>query len=425
MDWRMIRFAHGFTHGLDPETAALELAEAACEGLAGGVASGAPGDAALGSDAFTPVGGLLLQTAAAGDLGHRIAERLARRWPAAHWVGASFEGILAGGRTLRDEPAVGLLVWTAGAGEPLPFSVSPDARSGADLAAEIAAESGRDAFEAGDLILLFPDTAAAPRLEAALAELGPRLQPATLVGSAASATDGPAVWLRFGAGPDETESGALVGLVVPAVGAAGARVRAAEASRPASPWLAVTRCRERWVDGLDEEPALVWVRRQLGLDEDAPIEPHLERLLVRIAPPLEAAPSVAHAPLAEPEAWDERYVVGLDEGRGAFALPRSLRLGEQIALALPDADRGREALREAIGALPRTPLLLQLACRARDASLHGDPDLESAWVAHHAPDRLVLGTVAPFQLATGEDGIPRLLVHSTVLAALGPEAGLI
>jgi hypothetical protein len=134
---------------------------------------------------------------------------------------------------------------------------------------------------------------------------------------------------------------------------------------------------------------------------------------------------VARAPLAEPEAWDERYVVGLDEGRGAFALPRSLRLGEQIALALPDADRGREALREAIGALPRTPLLLQLACRARDASLHGDPDLESAWVAHHAPDRLVLGTVAPFQLATGEDGIPRLLVHSTVLAALGPEAGSI
>ncbi len=76
-------------------------------------------------------------------------------------------------------------------------------------------------------------------------------------------------------------------------------------------------------------------------------------------------------------------------------------------------------LRASIEALPESSLLLQFACRARDETLYGDPDLESAWAAHHVPDRRIVGTVSPFQLARSEGSAARLLVYSTVLTALG------
>jgi small ligand-binding sensory domain FIST len=119
--------------------------------------------------------------------------------------------------------------------------------------------------------------------------------------------------------------------------------------------------------------------------------------------------------------YEERYVVGVDEGRGAFAMGGSFRSGDHLSLALPDSETAREALRASLGEIAATPLVLQFACRARDAGLHGDPDLESAWTAHHAGDRVVVGTVSPFQLASDAEGRARLLVHATVLLALGEE----
>jgi hypothetical protein len=122
----------------------------------------------------------------------------------------------------------------------------------------------------------------------------------------------------------------------------------------------------------------------------------------------------------EEESWaDERYVVGLDAGRGSFSWPGRFSTGDRLALALPDPERAREALRDSIGELRASPILLQFACRARDEALHGDSNLESAWAAHCAGDREVIGTVAPFQFAMVSDGSCRMLVHSTVLAALG------
>jgi hypothetical protein len=157
------------------------------------------------------------------------------------------------------------------------------------------------------------------------------------------------------------------------------------------------------------------VRRQLGLESGEPVEPQLDRLLVR----------VRHDQTAEAEAetgipaYDEYYVIGVDNRRGSFSLPGPFRRGDEIALALPDPAYAREALSASIDALAQTPLLLQFTCRARDRSLYGDPELESVWVAHYAPDRRILGTVSPFQLAMSGEGALRQLVHSTVLTALG------
>ena len=56
----------------------------------------------------------------------------------------------------------------------------------------------------------------------------------------------------------------------------------------------------------------------------------------------------------------------------------------------------------------------------RSLQLHGDRDLESSVIAHRASPRPVLGVVAPFQLGTDAARSGCFLVHSTVLAAIGP-----
>jgi small ligand-binding sensory domain FIST len=398
----MTRYLTAFTRALDASVASNQIVDRVA--------------ALLGEDERLGTG-LILATAASGDLGLEVARRLGERWPGVGLVGTSFEGLVADGQIIRDEPALLMLAWTGGPGEPVPFLVPPGGLDTADLAAEILDAAGGSQLASGDLVLLFPDAVASGRLESVLGELGSMLAPAAVAGAAATGIDGHPARVFF---DEEAEPGSLLGVFVPAGGAivgseigGDARVRRATGTREASPWLDITQCRERWVDGLDEEPALDWVRRQLGLDPDSPIEPQLGRLLARVR---KRSVEGLRNRFAD---YEERYVVGVDEARGAFALPGTVRRGDQLALALPDSERARETLRSSIAELPDTPLVLQFSCRARDASLHGDPDLEGAWAAHHAPESIVLGTVSPFQIDSGEDGGGRLVVHSTVFVALG------
>jgi len=180
------------------------------------------------------------------------------------------------------------------------------------------------------------------------------------------------------------------------------------------------------VEALEGEPPLDWVRRQLGLEREEAVEPHLRKLLVRIRPAMAAAanrPAGAETDRArgleaDPD-FDERYVVGLDAQRGTLSLPVVVARGDEIAFALPDAEVARAELRSAVDRLAPTPWLLQLACRARDEALHGDADLEAALVASHAVGRTAIGTVGPLQLGPDRSGRSRLRVHSTVLVAVG------
>ena len=405
----MTLFSIGFSRALSADLAATELAQE--------VETALGGEARIG-------GGLLFATAACGHSSLEIATRLGDRWPNAGLLGSSFEGLLARGQVWRDEPAFGLLAWATGDSEPIPLLVDPAEVAALELAGDILEATGGARLTEDDLLLIFPDALASAGLEPFLADLLPRIGVPSLAGAATSGSvGGPAVaWSGI-----EHHPAATVGLLVPGGFADGRpRVRCAGASRAASPWLEISACRERWIDGLEGEPPLDWIRRQLGLDEGAPIEPHLDRLLVRLADTGSAqSSSMPEAPgegaeLA-PTHFDERYVIGLDAQRGSISIPGAFRRGGHLALALPDAGRAREALRTAVGGLAPSPLLMQFACRARDETLHGDADLESALVAHAASDRATLGTVAPFQIGPSAraGGSFRRLVHSTVLAALG------
>jgi len=394
----MSGFSISFSSALEAPQAARELASVAEVELRG------PSQIA---------GGILLSSAAAGSQGHEVGLLLAQRWPGVELVGTSFEGLVADGRVWRDQPALGLLAWRSGGCEPVAFAFEPGDQEVERIAHEILDAAGRSHLNPSDLLLLFPDAYGANPIEPMLPTLAALLGRPAIAGAAASGLDGAPS--RGWVGPEQEWAGALIGLIVPGPEHAAGRaplLGTARASRPASPWLEITACRDRWIDRLESESALDQVRQQLGLEHGAALEPHFSRILVRHR---RSAKGLSEAP---PEAYDERYVVGIDGPRGAFSLPVQLQRGDQICLAWPDATLGREALRDSLDSLTDSAWLLQFTCRSRDAQLHGDSDLEAAWVAAHAAGRQVLGTVTPFQIGPDERGQSRLLVHATVLACL-------
>lgn len=406
----MERFSTALSRSLETERAVEELADRIEQELSG--------SAVLS-------GGLILATAAAGHESIEVGRRLARRWPDATFLGTSFEGILADGRIFRDEPAYLLLAWSEGPFEPIPFVFESGAQDAARVAEGILDVAGRSELTAADLVLLFPDELGSPEFERVFKELGPLLGNTSMAGAAATGVDGHPAPAFLG---DEVQPGALVGLFVPGTSSAAAApiVRRAAASRPASPWLEITKSRPRWIDELEGERPLDWVRRQLGLEQSAAIEPHLDRLLARVrrreaSGENDRGLATNLLPLAgETYEYEERYIIGIDERRGSISLPgTSFRTGDKLAFALPDPQHARELLSASIDELAETPLILQFVCRARDGAFYGDPDLDSAWAAYRAPDRRIIGTVSSFQLAMSGGEAPHLLVHATVLAALG------
>ncbi len=419
----MTRLALALESALEPAGAAAALAATVEAALGGGGAV---------------AGAFVWSTAAAGDAGEAIGQLLAARWPGAELLGTSFEGLLLDGRVWQGEPAVALLAWTAGPGAPIPIVCDPGLRDPDRLAKEIASAGDRIVPGPDDLVLLFPDALGPPALRPLLDRFSPERGGPLLAGAAASGVDGGpapswALPAETGGGPEP-----LVGLLFPGEArpdtereeeslrrASAARIACADATRPASPWLEITACRTHWIDALEGEPPIVWIRRQLGLEALAPIEPHLDRLLVRLADPprpsprADPEPGAKRLPEVEPEAWDELYLSGLDPRRGAIGVLGTLARRDRVAFALPDASYARDALRAAVDALPWTPVVLQLGCPARGESLHGDRDVEAAVVAHQAGGRRTFGVLAPFQLGADPSRAARLRVHSTVLVALG------
>jgi small ligand-binding sensory domain FIST len=366
----MREFAIGFTRAPGPAEAAAELAAAV--------------EAQLGAGSGV-AGGLLLATAAAGLQGPEAGRLLARRWPDAGLAGTSFEGIVAQGELSRDRPALALLAWPQGSQEPGLFACGAEESDVDRIAHEILEAAGPAGLGPRDLVLLFPDAFGAAPIEAIMVELEGLLGSLSIAGAGASGLEGePALgWLG-----EEDWPGGLLGLVVPG-GATEAALRprlcTAGATRGASPWLCVTRSRGHWIDRLEDESALDCIRRELGLADRKRLEAQLGRLLVRVRRRPEPGPPGVESG-DEPD-FDERFVVGLDPRRGSISLPIGVSQGNEIALALPDAGVARNALEASIEAMPRTDVLIHFGCRARDASLHGDEDLEAALVAHHARDR--------------------------------------
>jgi small ligand-binding sensory domain FIST len=400
----MSDFAIGFTRAASPADAARDLIEDVQAGLG-------PGKRVFG--------GLLLATAAAGRQAPTVGRLLEERWPEAELLGTSFEGVIVGGELSRDRPALALLAWTEHPDAPGSFCFEEGERDVARMAHDILGAAGRPILGADDLVLLFPDAHSAMPIESLVRELEPLLGAASVAGAAASGPEGEDALAWVGSVDCE---GGLMGLVLPGRALFPAtppapRVLSARATRAASPWLTVSETRGHWVDRLDGESPVSRLRRLLGLEQRARLETHLDRVLVRLR--RKPGESEKGRPASGPETFEERFLVGIDLRTGSISLPVSVARGDQLAFAFPDSGVARESLRCAIGQVAPREGLIHFGCRARDARLHGDEDLESALVSHHARNRWTIGTVGPFQLGPDEAGRTQLLVHAAVVAALG------
>jgi small ligand-binding sensory domain FIST len=377
----MIRAGAGLSTASDPRIAAEQASEAALVGAGGA-------DVALlfATPGFAGIRDLL--GAASACLGTREV------------VGATAQGVLAGGRDCENLPAVAVLALSGldSASFLLGDLAGDEHRAGEEIASRL----GEPRPE--DLVVLLPDPGGV-RPEPLLRGVAEALGPARVVGAGAvdplSAT--PLQWCG-----DRIESGALAGLVlrleVPA------RIGVTQACRPTTELMRVTRARGNWVLEIDGRPALDVYREAAR----APLAEDLRRAASFL---LVALPADADASL-RPGSYLVRHVIGFAPEQRAFALPEMPRQGQALALALRDPAAAREDLKAMLEGLGGAPACgLYFNCCARGASFFGIQGLEAAYLDSALEGRPLAGMFGSCEI--GPIGRrTELLTYTGVLALL-------
>jgi small ligand-binding sensory domain FIST len=378
----MIRAGAGLSTARDPRAAAEEAAGAA---LAGAERA----DAAL-----------LFATPGFGGM-RELLEAAVACLGTPDVVGASAQGVMAGGVDCEDRPAVAVLALSGlDAVSFLLSDVSGDELSAGE---EIASRLGGSRPE--DLVVLLPDPGSIrpePLIQGAARWLGP----ASIVGAGAvdplSAT--PLQWCG-----GRIETGALAGLVLRAPRRA--RIGVTQACRPVTELLTVTRTQGNWVLELDGRPALD-VYREVAR---APLAADLRRAAAFL---LVALPRVADEPL-RPGGYLVRHVIGFAPEQGALALPELPKPGQRLALALRDAESARLDMKAMLEGLAGEPPAcgLYFDCCARGAAFFGVPGLEAAYLDQTFGPRPVAGMFGSCEIGP-IGGSTELLTYTGVLALL-------
>src|SRR5262245_53871311 len=317
-------------------------------------------------------------------------------------VGASFHGVLAGGREHEGGPAVAVL---AAAGLPAEPFLIPDLAGEEALAGEQIAELLESDPRPEDLVIALPDPRALqpdPLLEGLARSLGE----ATVVGAGAmgAVADPPLQWCG-----ERIVSGALAGLVLR--GAKRPRIGVTQACRPATGLLTVTRARGNWILELDGRPALEVYREAAG----EPLAQDLRRAAnhLLLALPRDACESLA------PGTYLVRNIAGFAPSENAFAIPERPAPGRRIALAHRDPETARDDLKAMLAGLAGSPpaCALYFDCCARGSGFLGAQDLEAAYLEQALAPAPLLGLYGSCEFGPIA-GSTELLTYTGVLALL-------
>jgi small ligand-binding sensory domain FIST len=357
-------------------------------------------------DAAGPDLALIVVSAAHGQ-GLPRAVRAARNAIGARVVGASVEGIVAPDVEVSSYPAVLVLALATEGSEVAPFFVRDAASEPGRVGDEIAARVGELAED--DLVVLLADSHSIDPNALSKGLAGPLNGAAVLGAGAAPIPRGrPLLW-----DGEDLASDAVVGW---AMRGARPRLAIAQAGRAVTPQLRVTRARGNWVLGLGGRPALDVYQetaRQLGLEactESAP------PLLVGFCDPPRLDGMGAGGRLRV------RNVVGFDRDRRAFSVPEATYSGQEIALVELDPTAARADLAARLDELAtffsKPPKFgLYFNCRARGASLFGEPGVEASHLANVFADCPIAGVTGPFQIASMARGeAPVVLTYAGALA---------
>lgn len=381
----------------DARGAAREAARAAARRLAGPEAGGkAPAEAAL---VFaTPD-----HAEAALDLVAEVGDALETEAV----VGATVHGVLASGLANESGPAVGVAA-LAGC-QAVPFllpDVGDDERSaGPEIAGRLRPSLGEPGPQ--DLVLLHADPYGLD-LRALLDGVESALAPAACMGLTAADAPGtdPLVWSRRA-----VASGAVGGLVVR--GAAPPRQGLTHSCQPVGDPRTVTRARGHWVLELDGRPALEAYREAAR----GPLGSNLHRAAEFVLVALPGGRAAAGFPAAG--AYVVHELAGFDEKANAFALPRRVGPGDELAFAWREPEAAREDLKRLLRELadPSAGLALYYGCRGRAAALFGVEGLEAGYLELAFPKRPVLGVLASSQIGAVGNGL-EVLAHAAVVSVL-------
>jgi small ligand-binding sensory domain FIST len=320
-------------------------------------------------------------------------------------VGATAQGVMAGGQALESGPSVAVLALAGIGAEPflLDRVAGAEGDAGAALAHALAAPVADD-----DLVVLFPDpyaVAAGPLLESVRGVAGDRVVGAGAVEGVGAP---PTQWAE-----GTIATGAVAGLVLRG---ARPRVGVTQACRPVTPPLQVTRSDGHWILEIEGRPALD-VFRETARE---PLASDLRRAaaFVLLALP---EPGDPEASLAAGD-YRVRNVAGFAEG--AFAVPEPVPTGTRIGLVLREPHGARDDLKRMLQGLAGVPAAfgLYLDCCARGAALFEVPGLEAAYLAEALGPLPTVGMMGAYEIGPVR-GRSELLTYTGVLVLAGGDAG--
>jgi small ligand-binding sensory domain FIST len=352
-----------------------------------------------------PTAAIVLATSAWGEAAGEAAAAASERLGCAACVGGTVYGVLEGGTEHTLNPAVAVLAVEGLAAQP--FLLDSVSGEEAHVGAEI-----RDLLDtplrSEDLVLVFPDAKAllaAPVVDG----LRKELCAGRVVGLGMSAIESGAARQWQGGACVE---GGVSGLVLRS--SATPAVDVAQGTVLVSPAIEVSRAKGHWILELEGERALdrysAIAREPLASD----LQRALQHVLIAIPPCGERKVDLATSRI--------RKIVGLDEARGAIALPHEVKRGDRIAFALLDARVAREQLGEMLARAEGGGALgLYFGCRTRGESLFGDSGLEAGYLDRVGQSCPLIGATGPYQIAPlGPDGPPELLTYAAALTRIRP-----
>jgi len=382
----MIRAGVGTSTQAEARSAGAQAAAAALEGVGGGAQAAilfaGPGH----SDDVS-----LLLDAVVSELGTEAV------------VGASAHGVIARGCEYEQESAAVVLAWSGL--EALPFLISDVGGDPLAACEELAARLEGSA-RPEDLVVVLPD-AHSFDLGAFLPGLREALGPAQVVGAGAADPLSGASLQWCGR---VVASGGIAGVVLR--GAHPPRIGVAQACRPATELLTVTRARGHWVLELEGRPALDVYREAAR----GPLAEDLRRAASFL---LVALPADPEAERLGPSSYLVRSVVGFETEANAFAIPTAVRPGARIAFAQREPAAAREDLKamlERAGSAPPA-LGLYFNCCARGAGLFGVEGLEAAYLERVFGPAAIAGMFGSCEIGP-IGGRSELLTYTGVLALI-------
>lgn len=323
---------------------------------------------------------LVFATAACGPEMDRVTDVVSGVLGTKRMIGASMHGVFSGEHIGEQVPAVAVMAM--GDVDVEFFGITDASGDEHAVGQEVLARLGDSPAE-NDWVVVLPD-AQSLLTRPLVAGLREHLAPAMLVGAGATGIPGHPAFQWLG---DEVFNRGVAGFRVRS--RKPPRVAVAHAFRPPETLYDVTREQGNWIFSLNGRPALDVYREHAGepLAEDLR---HAARSL-RVC-------SVMRSEEAQLGGSDS--VVGFDEARRAFALPRPLARGDRLGFVVQEPTAAREQLVEALHRLgePAQAMGLAFSTQARGAALFGDVGLEPGLLERHQPGVPLLGCQGAFSI---------------------------